>query len=165
MLIIHKSRKSFYRTFVTKKNDLRKILGDSCVFEHVGSTSVPYVDGKGIIDILIGLDGYANIDEAVNKLTKNGYFLGRNPRRKKNVFMSSVEGNTMLGDVHLHLVLKNSKDFNDFIKVRDFLRQNPKEAQKYSKLKYKIAEETNYDREKYKKQKSKYIEEIIDAVG
>lgn len=79
--------------------------------------------------------------------------------------MASTEEDTTLGDTHLHLVLKNSKDFNDFIKVRDFLRQKPEEAKRYSELKYKIAEETGYDREAYKRQKSKLIEIILKAVS
>jgi GrpB-like predicted nucleotidyltransferase (UPF0157 family) len=75
--------------------------------------------------------------------------------------MASTGNDTTEGDLHLHLVLKDSKDFDDFIKVRDFLRQNPTESKKYADLKYEIAKRTGYDREEYKKQKSMFIEGIL----
>jgi GrpB-like predicted nucleotidyltransferase (UPF0157 family) len=166
MLKIYKSRKDFPKTFVINQKKLRNILGVFCAIEHVGSTAVPGVDGKGIIDILIGFDNEEQIKEAVVKLMDNGYFSGRSISSRTNrIFMASSEDDTTLGDIHLHLVMKDSKDFSDFIKVRDFLRQNPEEAKKYSELKYKIAKETGYDREEYKKKKSKFIEAILKTRG
>ena len=166
MLKLYKSRKSFHKIFIINQQSLQKILGDFCVIEHVGSTAVSGVGGKGIIDILIGLEDDRQIDEAVKKLVNNGYFSGRNSQgRRDYVFLASTEEDTTLGDTHLHLVLKKSKDFKDFIKVRDFLRQNPEEAKKYSELKYKIAKETGYNREEYKRQKSKLVETILKAVN
>lgn len=162
MLKIYKSRKKFPKTFIINKRKLQNVLGDFCVIEHVGSTAVPGVDGKGIIDILIGFDNKEQIKNAVVKLMDNGYFSARsNSNCTDRIFMASSEDDTTLGDIHLHLVMKDSKDFRDFIKVRDFLRQNPEEAKKYSELKYKIAEETGCDREEYKKRKSKFVEAIL----
>ena len=163
MLKIYKSRKNFPKTFIINKRNIQNILGDSCVIEHVGSTAVLGVAGKGIIDILIGFDNEEQIKVAVMSLTDNGYFSGRiNSSRTDRIFMASSEDDTTLGDVHLHLVMKESKDFGKFIKVRDFLRQNPEEAKKYSELKFKIAQETGNDREEYKKRKSKFVQAILE---
>jgi GrpB-like predicted nucleotidyltransferase (UPF0157 family) len=163
MLKIYKSKKSFGKLFINTKKELENILGDDCIIEHVGSTAIPGVDGKGIIDVLIGFDNEEQIIKAADKLLRHGYFSARKKLegRKDRVFMSSSNDDTTIGDVHLHMVLKNSADFIDFIKVRDFLRQNPDEAEKYSELKYKIAKDAGFDREEYKKQKSKFIEEIL----
>ncbi len=163
MLKIYKSKKSFGRLFIAIQKDLKKILGDDCAIEHVGSTAIPGVDGKGIIDILIGFDNQGQIIKAANKLLRHGYFSARKRLEDQNdrVFMSSSNEDTTIGDVHLHMVLKDSVDFINFIKVRDFLRQNPDEAKKYSELKYKIAKETSFNREEYKNQKSKFIEKIL----
>jgi len=164
MLRLYKSRKSFISEFSKIEKNLHKILGDLCEIEHVGSTAVVGVDGKGIIDILIGFKNKKQINDAIKILLKNGYFAGRNSTgRSDRAFLASTEDDTTIGDIHLHVVLKNSKDFTDFIKVRDFLRQNPEEAKRYSELKYKIAEETSYDREVYKKEKSQFVEAIIKA--
>lgn len=165
MLKIYKSRKDFSGIFIANQKNLQNILGGSCVIEHVGSTAISGVDGKGVIDILIGFDNKKQIKDATAKLMDNGYFLGRNiSNHASRTFMSSSKDDTTLGDIHLHLVLKNSSDFDDFIKIRDFFRQNPEEAKKYSELKYKIAEEANYNREEYKKIKSKFIEAIINKI-
>ena len=166
MLEIHKSNKSFYETFKSVKKNLRQLLGNECVIEHVGSTSVPNVDGKGIVDILIGFEGEKQIKAAVKVLVKDKYFVGRNNSAHKNrVFMASTKDDTTLGDVHLHLTIKGSKDFYDLINIRDFLRQHPEEAKVYSDLKYRIAKETGYDREAYKKQKSLFIEALLERIG
>jgi GrpB-like predicted nucleotidyltransferase (UPF0157 family) len=164
MLKIYKSRKYFQEIFVINQKNLQNILGNFCVIEHIGSTAVLGVDGKGIVDILIGFDNEKQIKDAAVKLMDNKYFSGRSsPSRTDRIFMASSEDDTTLGDIHLHLVIKDSKDFSDFIKVRDFLRQNPEVAKEYSELKYKIAEKTSYDREKYKKEKSKFIEKILNS--
>lgn len=166
MLKIYKSRKNFHKLFVVERDKLREILGNVCVIEHVGSTAVAGLDGKGIIDILIGFENEKQIDKSIKKLLDNGYFSARNNSgRKDYVFMASSEDDTTLGDFHLHLTMQDSKDFNNFIKVRDFLSNNPKDAKKYSDLKYKIAKSTGYDREEYKKQKSEFINNIIKRVN
>ena len=111
-LKLYKSRKSFSKIFSTAKQNLLKILGDFCVIEHVGSTSVHGIDGKGVIDILIGFENEQQIHYAVEKLLMNGYFNGRNSfGRSDLVFLTSTEDDTTIGDTHLHLVLKNSEDF------------------------------------------------------
>ena len=163
MLKIYKSKKSFGKLFIAIQKDLKKILGDDCVIEHVGSTAIPGVDGKGIIDVLIGFDNQEQIINAADKLLRHGYFSARKrlEDQKDRVSMYSSGEDTTIGDVHLHMVLKDSADFINFIKVRDFLRQNPDEAKKYSELKYKIAKETGFSREEYKNQKSKFIEKIL----
>lgn len=165
MLKIYKSNKKFSEIFIVDQRKLQDILGNICVIEHVGSTAVPKIDGKGIIDVLIGFDDKDQMQDAVTKLKNNGYFLGRDYNGYQNhIFMASSKDDTTVGDTHLHLALKNSKDFSDFIKIRDFFRQNPEQAKKYSKFKYEIAKKTNYDREEYKKIKSQFIGKMLKDV-
>jgi GrpB-like predicted nucleotidyltransferase (UPF0157 family) len=162
MLKIYKSDNHYRKAFTNEKKWIKSILGNDYVVEHIGSTAVPGLDGKGVIDILIGVDNENQINDAAQILAKNGYFYGRGKSDDSGrVFMASSELDTTEGDLHLHLVLKTSNDFNDFIKFRDFLRQNPSEARKYSDLKYKMAERVGSDREEYKKQKSDFIEGIL----
>jgi GrpB-like predicted nucleotidyltransferase (UPF0157 family) len=162
MLKIYKSDKNYQRLFIDEKNWIKSLLGKNYTIEHIGSTAVPGLDGKGVIDILIGVDNENQINDATKILARNGYFYGRNkPDDLSRVFMASTEKDTTSGDIHLHLVLKNSKDFGDFIKVRDFLRQNPAVAKEYSDLKYKIVDRAGNGREEYKKQKSEFVEGIL----
>ena len=166
MLNIYKSNKNYHKLFVDEKRKIESLLSKDYVIEHIGSTSVPNLDGKGIIDILIGADSPAEVEHAAKTLLNNGHFFGRSmPNYCNRVFMASTEKDTTSGDYHLHIVLKDSKDFKNFIDVRDFLIQNPYEAKKYSYLKYKLAEKTGHDREEYKKQKSEFIEGILQKVN
>ena len=162
MLKLYKYNPDFINQFATERDRLNEVLGDEYIIEHVGSTAVPGLDGKGIIDILIGCDDFDQIKMCAEKLVKNGYFWGRNKSVDPNyIFLASSEKDTTIGDFHIHLALKDSKFFMDYIKIRDYLRNNPDVAKKYSDLKYKIAESTDFDRQEYKKQKSQFIEEIL----
>lgn len=162
MLKIYKSRNDFCERFDSIRNELHKILGPNYVIEHVGSTAVVGVDGKGIIDILVGARDAAEISQLEKLLIANGYFPAkRRSDVKDHAFLASTEKETTFGDTHVHLAVVGSPTFNDFIKVRNYFQDNPKSAQEYSRLKHQIAEESGYEREVYKKIKSKYIEDIL----
>lgn len=165
MLKIFKSNSSFRSQFSDEKSRLTGILGSQCAIEHVGSTAIDGLDGKGIIDILIGFSNENQIEKAAKKLIDNGYFSARSKSSKKDyLFLASSEDDTTIGDFHLHLALKNSNNFTNFIKIRDYLQNNPEMAKKYSELKYSIAENTKNNRDEYKKQKSCFIENILKNI-
>lgn len=75
--------------------------------------------------------------------------------------MASSNSETTLGDVHIHLAVKNNDNYNDFIYLRDYLINNPNKAKEYMQIKYKIAKESNYNREQYKLLKSEYVVKLI----
>ncbi len=162
MLQLYESKDNFPNVFEDTRKSLVNLLGEKCAVEHIGSTAVAGLAGKGVIDILIGLDSPEQIRIATATLRRNGYFDSINSKKRSDyIFMASSEDETTIGNVHLHLTLDGSELFESFIKVRDFLRARPTLAKEYSNLKYKIAKETNYDREEYKKQKSMFIEEVL----
>lgn len=162
MLNLYQSSPDFADKFAIERDRLADILGSEYVIEHIGSTAVPGLDGKGIIDILIGCGNHDQIKVCAQKLVENGYFLGRHKSADPNyIFLASSQDYTTIGDFHIHITLKDSQMFLDFIKVRDYLRNSPKSAKKYSDLKYGIAEGTGYSRKEYKKQKSQFIDSIL----
>lgn len=163
MLKLYKSDSKSSARFMVESDRLAGVLGCSCAIEHVGSTAIPNLGGKGIIDILVGFDSESQIEKAVGKLLDNGYYSSRKKNAKTDyVFLASSEDDTTIGDFHLHLALKNSKKFTDFIKIRDYLQHNPKIAKEYGELKQELAKSTESDRDEYKKRKSYFIENILN---
>lgn len=163
MLGIYKSNSGFQEQYSDEKGRLIGILGSKCIIGHVGSTAIPDLDGKGIIDILIGFSSEVQIKNAVGRLLDNGYFSSRKKSLKNDyVFLASSEEDTTIGDFHLHLALIDSEKFNDFIKIRDYLLDNPNMAKEYGELKYNIAKNTKNNRDEYKKQKSIFVENILN---
>lgn len=165
MLTLYASQANAPKIFVDRAKSLQVMLGDSCSIEHVGSTAVPGVEGKGIIDILIGFNTPELLKNAPLLLQGIGYSEGKNNKRKDYIFMASSKNETTLGDIHLHLTLKTTKTYDNFIKIRDYFRQHPDAAKEYSELKYKIAQECNFDREVYRQKKGAYIKKIIRAAS
>lgn len=164
MLNIYKYSESFPSLFQKEKDKLKKILGDVCLIEHIGSTAIDGVDGKGVIDIMLIYEKQDDIEIIINLLQKNGYYLANDKAdRKGRTFMSS--GGTKesdFGDIHLHLTIKDNETYLNAILFRDYLIKHPKEKKEYINLKYQLLESVEGDRKKYTKSKSDFIEKIID---
>ena len=87
---------------------LRKRLGGRVSIDHVGSTAIPKMCGKNIIDILAGVKDAGEFDKVRKSLIEDGYFAGKHPTEIYQFFASS-EGETGDGDVHIHLVIKGTE--------------------------------------------------------
>lgn len=148
-------RKQFYR----EKLKLTKILPKSKI-EHVGSSSIKGLGGKGIIDIVISVPKY-EIQKATNKLHKEGYDLclsGGDKDRK--FFQKIVNYNGKKRRVHLHLTNTNSKTWRSMISVRDYLRNNAEARREYTKIKKEAVKYAKGNAEKYRDYKKKFLQKI-----
>ena len=154
----HKNKVKFTKI----KRELKKILGNDCLISHVGSTAIPRISGKNIIDILIGVNSLIELESASNTLVNNGYYLG-NFNTKKYRFLASRKEETKSGDIHLHLAIINEKRYNDFLYLKDYLLDNPNISKKYSNYKKEILVKYGTDRKKYRNIKSVYVKKLIKA--
>lgn len=150
------------KLFLEAKSKLGGVLGTECLIEHVGSTAIPNMLGKNIIDVLVGADDKNQFKEYLGAIAG----LGFEPSINSNTtdiyrFFASKKGETASGDVHIHLVVKNTDRFDDFIVLRDYLLANPQEAQDYSLFKQKLIGSGIVDRKEYKATKAKYVSELI----
>lgn len=163
MLILHKYTNSFSKMFLKEKHKLLKILGDKCIVEHIGSTAIPGVNGKGVIDIMLVFTNKKEINIAVKKLAKKGYCLsGNNKNRKGRAFMSSAGvRESALGDTHLHLITKDNDSYFNAVFFRDYLINHPREKQKYIDLKHQILRAVEGDRKKYTQMKKEFIKRTV----
>lgn len=163
MLNIYKYNSSFLLLFKKEQKKLEQILGNICIIEHIGSTAIPKVDGKGVIDIMLIFEEQNEIETAINQLQKNGYFLANDKIDRKGRFFLSSTGKkeSDFGDIHLHLTTKNNDDYLNAILFRDYLKYHPKKRQEYVDLKYKLFNEVDGDRKKYTELKSNFIKKVI----
>lgn len=135
----------------------------NCGICHIGSTAIPGLGGKGIIDIMVALDSWKEAEEAVKKLKGIG-FGHVHPKEKGRIFLSNRE-KTGPGDFHIHIVKKGSRAYKDLLAFRDYLRKNKKEARKLFKLKLKWRKEGGKDRKKYGELKGSYVKGILKKAG
>jgi GrpB-like predicted nucleotidyltransferase (UPF0157 family) len=148
---------------------LRAVLDPSLIagLEHFGSTAIPGVAAKPIIDILIAVRSLAQARVAfVEALQKLDYvYWAENPKQDRMFF---VKGMPPFGERRTHHVHVTEPDGEMWQRLafRDYLRGHPDEAAVYVQLKRRLAAENQDDREAYTVAKSAYVEAIMrKAIG
>jgi GrpB-like predicted nucleotidyltransferase (UPF0157 family) len=147
--------------FMEEANRVKAALGGMIVgIEHIGSTAVPRLDAKPIIDMLIGVDSIDQAREhAVPILEGMGYsFWVDNPRKDVLFLVKGLPPNGPRTH-HIHIETMD-EDWADRLAFRDYLRAHPDEARQYASLKRRLASEFEMDREAYTAAKTEYIREI-----
>lgn len=128
--------------------------------QHVGSTAIPGILAKPIIDIAIPVDDLAIADEWAGPLAKIGYWnKGPEPTMSDRRFFAKGPENKRT--IYLHLV--TTKEYQKLITFRDTLRANPELAQEYSNLKVKLAASLKDDRKQYTSLKNDFIQRVLQA--
>ena len=144
--------------FRQEAEQIRRVLGEERVvaIEHFGSTAVPGLAAKPIVDILIGVHSLAEVRCAIPVLAELGYaFWYENPDKDRMFFVKGLPPNGPRTD-HLHVVEADSPLWERLL-FRDYLRAHPDEAQRYAALKRDLAVRFPNDRERYTDAKTDYI--------
>ncbi len=141
---------------------IKKALGDNIPIDHVGSTALPYMVGKNIIDILVGVENEKEMDEFTDKLEELGFFPGKKSTGYTYRFFASREEETKSGDVHIHLADISSDRYKDFLTLKKYLLENTEEREKYAKIKKDIIKNGHDIRNDYRDIKSKYVTDLLE---
>jgi GrpB-like predicted nucleotidyltransferase (UPF0157 family) len=148
--------------FDIEKGRLTDIFGaDAVLIEHVGSTAVPNLGAKPIIDILLGAPTLAVIEVRIPQLVESGYryvpeFERAFPQRRYFVKMHGMPGH-----FNLHAVVYDTWFWKDLLEFRDILRGDPGMAERYWRLKGLLATRFRNDREAYNNGKSEFIRSAL----
>ncbi len=125
---------------------------------HIGSTSIPDLCAKPIIDILIGLENFRKGFECVTGLQKRGYvFRGEHGIPGRHYFRKGTPRTH-----HIHMCEKQSRQWQDHLLFCNFLRNHPKIRQDYADLKEELATKFPDDRKQYTDGKSDFIQHILE---
>ncbi len=144
--------------FDAEATRVRTALGDSVTaIEHFGSTAVPGLSAKPVIDLLVGVRSAAEAQErAVPALEALGYaFWYGNPNPDHLFFVKGLPPNGPRTH-HVHIAEPWASDDPRLV-FRDILRADPEEARRYAKLKRDLAARFPGDREAYTNGKTEYI--------
>jgi GrpB-like predicted nucleotidyltransferase (UPF0157 family) len=156
-----KAHEEWPRLYELEKELLLRTLGDLAVaIEHVGSTAIPNVPAKPIIDIRIAVSSLdsSHIEKFVEPLTRLGYFY-MHAFENRHFFAKGPEEKRTH---HVSLVKFGSEEgWEDSILFRDFLRNNTRCREEYSTLKEKLAQQFAEDRKSYTKAKEEFIEKVV----
>jgi GrpB-like predicted nucleotidyltransferase (UPF0157 family) len=128
--------------------------------QHIGSTAIPGIMAKPIIDIALAIDSLENVEKIIKPLEEIGYtYRGEAGIPHRHLF---VKGSEDFRTHHMHVMHRSHYEWKKHIVFRDYLRKHPKEAKEYSNLKLKLEKEFKEDRESYTESKSEFIESILE---
>ncbi|MFA6271600.1 MAG: GrpB family protein [Patescibacteria group bacterium] len=160
--VFKKYNQSYKEYFQYEKNKIRKALGNQAQIEHVGSTAVNGLGGKGIVDIVVGVKKN-HMDKTKSKLENAGYEYravasvpGRIFFRKDYVRKNKIRR------VHIHLVNIEAQEWQQIIVFRNYLINNPEAVKEYAALKKQAVKTANGDGKLYRKLKNKFIKKVIE---
>lgn len=143
---------------------LKKILGEiDATYEHIGSTSIPNIIAKPIIDIMVGVTSLEDARATIDKLEAISYSYWRDNPFKEHFFF--VKGLPLTGGSgrthHVHVIEKNSPFWIDQLLFRDYLRGNRSALKAYEDLKRNIAVTFKHDRDGYTEAKTEFVRSIL----
>jgi GrpB-like predicted nucleotidyltransferase (UPF0157 family) len=140
---------------------IRTALGEqSLLIEHVGSTSVPGLPAKAIIDILLVVADSANELEYAPALEGAGYTLHvREPGWHEHRMFTGPHN-----DVNLHVFSAGCPEISGMVAFRDWLRTNEADRELYARCKRTLAQQEWKYTQNYADAKSPVIEEIMSRI-
>ncbi len=166
---IEKYTSNWIKAFTEIRSEIEKGLdGLDYTIEHVGSTSVPNLDSKAIIDIDIIYSKQSGFEKIKSGLRKMGYYHNGNQGvAERDVFKRNCEWTHEILDTikhHLYVCPIDSKALERHILSRNFLRNNDWARIKYQQMKYELAEKANQDRKVYAVLKELKVNDFIDSI-
>jgi GrpB-like predicted nucleotidyltransferase (UPF0157 family) len=168
-MILEKYSSNWINDFTDLKREIENSLtGLHYSIEHVGSTAVPNLDSKPIIDIDIVYTEQQNFEKIKWCLEKIGYYHNGNQGiEERDVFKRNGQLEDSILDKikhHLYVCPINSKALERHLLSRDFLRKNDWARIKYQQMKYELSERSNQDRKLYAELKELYVNDFIDSI-
>jgi GrpB-like predicted nucleotidyltransferase (UPF0157 family) len=144
---------------------LRAALGPEAVgVEHVGSTAVPGLTAKPILDFAVGLTPEAETGRVTTALEALGYeFRGDAGDEGGLVFVLEVRPRFRVA--HVHVVRHGDAQWRRYLFVRDRLRADPEARAAYAELKIGLAERYPNDRASYTAAKGSFFTALFAQAG
>jgi putative glutamine amidotransferase len=150
--------------FETESARIEAALGDHVArVDHVGSTAVPGLAAKPVVDIQVSVRSMAPRAAYVEPLERLGYRWALDPWTDEHEFFSREEDGRRV--FHIHVCRVGSEWEQRHIAFRDWLRNHPKDAAAYERLKRELAERHPRDTYTYTDAKSAFIRDIETRIA
>jgi GrpB-like predicted nucleotidyltransferase (UPF0157 family) len=132
--------------------------------EHIGSTSVPGLDAKPVIDMLAPVRSLEEAQDAVGVLEADGWsFWPDDPCRHYRLWF--LRPRPAARTHHLHVIEHDHPDARALLGFRDALRADQELRREYARLKKDLADRHRDDRDAYTDAKSEFVERVLRGAG
>ncbi len=142
---------------------IRQTLGYNCIdVHHIGSTSVPGLDAKPIIDIIVVVKDILQVDQAEKEMQALGY----TARGEAGMlFRRFFYKDNMPRTHNVHVFEQGNVEIDRHLMFRDWMRNHPDDRKNYADLKQRLAEKFTYDIDSYCFGKDQFVSEIDTKTG
>ncbi len=148
-----------------KEDLIRLFTPTSIAVEHIGSTSVPGLAAKPVIDVVIGAASLIHIESKIKLLSEHGYeYVSKYEKEipERRYFVKSPANSLR---VHIHAVKLGSRIWREHLAFRDALRSDLSLRAQYQSLKLQLAEQFTNNKSAYSAAKNPFIESVLTAVS
>lgn len=132
--------------------------------EHIGSTSVPGLAAKPVIDVLLGAGSLGDIESRIPALGERGYSYVPKYEHELPQRRYFVKSSTTPFRIHLHAVERGTRLWQEHLAFRDALRADASLCAQYQSLKLRLAEEFAADKSAYTSAKGPFIRAVLADV-
>jgi len=158
---LQRAHETWAHEFEPEKARLVAVIGEHIIdIQHVGSTSIPGVPAKPILDILIGVEDYDRAFECIPPIENLGYeHRGEYGIPRRHYFVTG-EPRTH----HIHMFEHGKENWRVILTFRDFLRTHEETAREYAEAKIALAAKHAQDRSAYQEEKDKVVERLLKRI-
>ncbi|MBN1351907.1 GrpB family protein [candidate division KSB1 bacterium] len=176
-MILHDYTPTWKEEFERLKAIYLESLGDTIIaIEHIGSTSIPGIKAKPILDVDIVIENYEIFPTVVDRLARLGYthngdqgILHREAFKRKDEFTPESSPRRKWMNHHLYVCPEFSEELKRQLIFRDTLRIDERAKRAYEAIKIEIAARADGDRKRYAAIKEaecrEFVEKTLAAAG
>lgn len=139
--------------------ELRQVLGGAALdVQHVGSTAIPLIHAKPIIDIAVAMKDVKEIVPYEEELKRRGITFRGEMVAGEAFYVMESQG---LRTHHIHVVKWKGSQWENYLNFRDYLNACPEKARQYDARKQELAARFSQDRKSYTAGKEKLIQRLL----
>ena len=144
--------------FLKESEKIKEVFGDEIInIYHIGSTSIPIIYAKPLIDIMVEVVDIERIDDYNGQMKQLNYeVLGEYGIPKRRFFTKGGDNRTH----HVHIFETGDAEIERHLTFRDYMIAHPQEAQSYSQLKQDLANKFPENMDGYIEGKDSFIKNI-----
>ncbi|HDR3891835.1 MULTISPECIES: GrpB family protein [Bacillus] len=144
--------------FQMEAERLKTAMPETVKIHHIGSTSVPGLAAKPIIDIIMEVESIERVDRWNERFIELGYIVkGENGISGRRFFIHGTEEKRLY---HLHVFEKGNPEIVRHLAFRDYMMAHCEEAEAYATLKKELAEKYTYDGTLYTEGKNEFVRNV-----
>ena len=157
-IVIHDYHPAWAARFQSEAAKIKEALGETALgVEHVGSTSVPGLAAKPIVDILVMVRAPEDETTYLPQLTAAGYEL----RVREPEFCEHRMFRTPARDVHVHIFAPRTEPVVAYRLLREWLKRSPEDRELYASTKRALAARDWEDMNRYAEAKTEVVQTIL----